>query len=89
MSQRPEFSIDVLNIKLPSGFEHRADAIIREAARRLAAMPIAGSVEMEILSAPVVRTSVGETNGAIARRIAEAIHRQAMSGARQGGSDAD
>jgi hypothetical protein len=36
----------------------------------------------------VIRVSGGEANGVIARRIAGAIHRQAMIAAQQGANDA-
>ena len=89
MKQRPEVLIDTLNIKLPPGFEHRAEAIARETARQLARLPVVRSAELASLSLPVVAVTGGETNTLIARRIAGAIHRQATRGAPQGANDAD
>jgi hypothetical protein len=89
MNQHPEFWIDTLNITLPPGFEHRAEAIARETARQLARMPVLRSNQMANLSLPAIRVGGGEANGVIARRIAGAIHRRAMIGAQQGVNDAD
>ena len=88
MNQPPEVLIETLNIKLPPGFEHRAEAIARETARQLARLPFVRSLDVASLSVPVVTVADGEANTVIARRIAGAIRQQAMRSARQGVSDA-
>lgn len=70
----PRIHIDALNIRLPEGFRHRADAIARQTARHLSRMPMPEGADMARLSVPTVSLSGGETDGAVGRRIAQAIH---------------
>ena len=76
MSDRSTLVIDDLNLRLPSGFGQRANGIARETARQLSRMPLAHDVSLNSLTVPPVRVAGGETNGVIARRIAQAIHTQ-------------
>ncbi|MCB1948925.1 hypothetical protein [Nitrosomonas sp.] len=69
-------SIEQLNLKLPSGFEKRADAIARDVVRQLARMPVTQSLECKTLMVPRINVFNGETNQVIARRIAQSIHAQ-------------
>jgi hypothetical protein len=89
MRERSQLHIDALKIKLPAGFDQRAEAIARAAARELARLPVTQSATLREISVPAIVLAGGETNAAIARRIAGAIHGQMTSRARQGGSDAD
>ncbi|SEM71624.1 hypothetical protein [Nitrosomonas marina] len=69
-------TIEKMNLKLPRGFEKRADAIAREVARQLARMPLTQSYEYKTLMIPGVVVFNGETDQVIAGRIAQSIHRQ-------------
>jgi len=71
-----ELFIDSLNLRLPSGFEGRADAIARETSRQLSKLPMGQSMQLERVNIPRLRLQGGETNGVIARRIAQSIHAQ-------------
>lgn len=79
MSGNTQLFIDTLNLNLPSGFESRADSIARETVRQLASLSVSHSAQLASLDLPAVKLSGGETNGAIARRIAHAIQRQVNS----------
>ena len=72
----PYFTIDTLNLRLPAGFAHRADAIARQVGRELARRPISGNVQLATLQLPQIAVYGGESNQAVARRIAQSIHRQ-------------
>ena len=76
MHQTPQLSIDTLNLRLPRGFEGRAAFIAREASRQLSKLPMAYSVQLDRVNIPRLRLQGGETNGVIARRIAQSIHAQ-------------
>lgn len=85
----PRIHIDALNIRLPDGFRHRADAIARQTARHLSRMPLPDGADIARLSVPAVSLSGGETDGAVGQRIARAIHagiRREVRGGAQGGS---
>ncbi len=69
-------TIEQLNLRVPKGFEKRADAIARDVARELARMPVAQSIQLKMLTVPKIVVSKGETNQIIARRIAQSIHTQ-------------
>ncbi len=78
--------IDSLNIRLPRGFEHRADAIARETSRQLSKLPLLEhSIQLDGINIPRLQVSGGETNGVIARRIAGSIHNQITALAAAGG----
>ena len=83
---------DTLNLRLPSGFEGRADAIARETSRQLSKLSMDQNLQLDRLNVPRVRLQGGETNGVIARRIARLIHAQIsaptpLAGVPKGGSD--
>ena len=75
----PGITIDTLNLRLPNGFAHRADAIARQVGKELARLPVQRDVDLPVLHLPSINVSGGESNGVIARRIAQAIHRQINS----------
>lgn len=79
-----ELFINRLNLRLPSGFEKRADAIARETSRQLSKLPMEQSMQLDRLNIPRLQIHGGETNRVIARRIAQSIH--AQIGASKGGS---
>jgi hypothetical protein len=70
----PRIDIDTLNIRLPEGFRRRGEAIARQTARHLSRMPLPDGADIARLSVPAVTLSVGETDGAVGRRIARAIY---------------
>jgi len=78
----PLLSIDRLNLHLPAGFAHRADAIARETARQLSRMPLPADAggqsgrQLDRLGVPPIRIQGGESNRDIADRIARGIHQQ-------------
>ena len=80
-----ELLIETLNLRLPSGFEGRADAIARETAQQLARLAMDQSVQMDAVTVPTVRLQGGETNGVIARRIAQSIHARVSAPGSSGG----
>lgn len=86
MNQVPQLSIDSLNLHLPGGFGGRAAAIARETSRQLSKLPITRSVHLDRVNIPRLRLQGGETNGVIARRIAQAIHKQITAPTPLGGT---
>jgi hypothetical protein len=84
-----KITIDNLNIKLPPGYERRANAIARATARRLAHLPIRSSVHLASITTPAVALQGGETDTVIARRVARTIHRQIINSNRKGSLHAD
>jgi hypothetical protein len=72
----PSLAIDKLNLRLPHGFANRADAIVRQVGRELARWPITGDAQVPQLQLPKIMVNGGESNQAIARRIAQEIHSQ-------------
>jgi len=76
MSERPTLAIERLNLRLPTGYGRRANAIARETVRQLATMPLSNSLDRAALHVPAVRVAGGETDRVIAQRIARTIHGQ-------------
>ena len=72
----PSLAIDTLNLRLPPGFADRADAIARQVGRELGRWPIKEDAQVPQLQLPKIMVYGGETNQAIARRIAREIHTQ-------------
>lgn len=81
-TQDSVLSIDRLDLRLPAGYAHRADAIARETARLLSRMPLPVDAHgralyaVEHLTVPTVRIQGSESNRIIAGRIARGIHNQ-------------
>ena len=71
---RQKVHIGRLNIRLPRGFECRADAVARETVRQLARLPVTSGASLAGFEAPKVSVRGGESNGVIARRIARSLH---------------
>jgi len=84
-----ELFINTLNLRLPSGFEGRADAIAREISRQLSMLPMAQSLQLDRLNIPRLQLHGGETNGVIARRISQSIHAQISTTTSSGGTSHD
>jgi hypothetical protein len=61
---------------VPHGFAGRADRIARQVGNELARLSIHRDVEVSMLQLPAITVHGGESNSVIARRIAQAIHRQ-------------
>lgn len=68
------YSIERLNIRLPSGMQTRADRIARSTAEALSHIEPDRSVSQPTINVPVVRIQPGETDFVIARRIAASIN---------------
>ncbi len=77
--QDTNWTIDTLNLHLPGGFAHRADAIARQVGRELARLALDRRVELARLDLPRIMLQGGETNFVIARRIAHAIRREIVA----------
>ncbi len=67
-------SIDNLNLRLPAGFESRANNIAQQTARYLSRYPVMQSISVDNLNVPGITVHGGEANGVIARRIAQTIY---------------
>lgn len=89
MREPSQLHIDTLNIRLPSGFRHRAESIARAVGAELARLPVTRPAVIGEISVPTIVLAGGETDTVIARRIARAIHLQVTASARQGGNDVD
>lgn len=66
--------IDNLNLRLPTGFESRANNIAQQTAKYLSQYSLDRSVTLDSLDMPNIVIQGGEANGVIARRIALSIH---------------
>ena len=76
MSQHTQLLIDTLNLKLPSGFAARSNAIARETVRQLSSLSVTQSRQIATLNVPTIQLHGGEANSVIARRIVRAIQKQ-------------
>ena len=76
MMDDPSFAIDTLNLRLPTGYGHRAEFIAREVGRELSRLPVRHDVQLPAINVPGVQVHGGESDRVIAQRIAQAIHRQ-------------
>lgn len=76
MNHNPQLSIDTLNLRLPNGLEGRANGIARQVATHLSKLPVSQSGTFASLNVPRITLHGGETDGVIARRIAQAIQAQ-------------
>lgn len=81
MSEFSNILIDRFDLRLPEGFEKRADAIARHVAKQLSRLPVAlsGDIDMPSIRVDRLKVTAGETNTVIARRIAGAIQQQIYS----------
>ena len=78
MHQAAQLTIDNINIRLPQGFEKRADSIARNLAKQLAMMEFSVSESRTLaeLNLANVKINAGEANTVIARRLAQSIAQQ-------------
>lgn len=74
-SNHASLTIDKLNIRLPAGFEKRADSIARNLSKQLAKIdiPIEGKRDIASLDIGNFKVHAGEANSLIARRLATSI----------------
>jgi hypothetical protein len=80
-------SIDTLSLRLPAGFEHRAERIGRllgEALARIEAGSPGESLVLERLAVPPVAIAANATDGEVAAGIATSVRHQLVA-ARRGG----
>ncbi|MCB1761059.1 MAG: hypothetical protein KDI68_14910 [Gammaproteobacteria bacterium] len=76
-------SIDRFDLRLPAGFESRAEAIARQTLRLLSCTAPAFDGLLPRLDIGQIRLHGGETNDVIARRICRAIEKQIVNAAQQ------
>jgi hypothetical protein len=67
-------TIDRMRLALPAGYASRASTITRQVAAQLARMPLAGAGQITQLALPALTAHPGESDAALAGRIARAIH---------------
>jgi hypothetical protein len=75
-------TIERIRLQLPSGLEHRADAIARRLGDELARLPWSGSVSVQQVNVPAQTVQPAWSDQQIARHLALAVQGQI---ARQGG----
>jgi len=81
MAETPlNISIDQLNLQLPHGFEHRADAIVRRLGDELQRLPWSGERTVNHLRLAPQAVHPELSDQQIAARIARAIHSQLTRG---------
>ena len=78
MMDDSSFAIDTLNLRLPEGYDHRAEFIAREVGQALSRLPVQHDVQLPAVNVPAVQVHGGESDRVIAQRIAQAIHRQVV-----------
>ena len=76
--------IDLMRLRLPAGYEHRADRIARAVADELGREPVPASAEIASLEAAPVTVPGAASDGDVAREIAGSI-RAAMARRMRGG----
>lgn len=69
-------TIDRLRLQLPSGLEHRADAIARRLGDELARLPWSGSLNVQQLNLPAQTVQPAWSDQQIARHLAVAVQGQ-------------
>jgi hypothetical protein len=67
-------TIDRMRLSLPPGYAGRADAIARQVAAELSRMPLASTGRIARIALPALTAQPGETDAALALRIARVIH---------------
>jgi hypothetical protein len=70
----PTVTIDGMRLMLPAGYTGRASAIARQVASELSRMPLARAGRIAAISLPAMTVQPGETDAALAMRIARAVH---------------
>jgi len=77
-------TIDTLSLRLPAGFEHRAERIARLLADALAGVAPGSSATFERLALPPIAIAPGAGDAQIAAGIAGAVRHQLAAARRQG-----
>jgi energy-converting hydrogenase Eha subunit B len=67
-------TIDRMRLSLPPGYAGRAGAIARQVAAQLSRMPLASAGRIAGIALPALTAQPGESDAALAGRIARAIH---------------
>lgn len=65
--------IDSLNLRLPTGFQHRASNITRLITTGLGEVKLSGEYHLDNLSTPMIRVPGNSTDGEIAQSIVTEI----------------
>jgi hypothetical protein len=73
-------TIDRLSLRLPAGFEHRADTIARGVGDELARLPWPGGCHLDNLQIAPQTVQPEQSNHQIAAQIARAIHSRITEG---------
>lgn len=68
--------IGQMRLTLPSGYEHRAQGLARRVVDRLATYVWHRPIQVERVAVPPIQTVPGESEAALAVRIADAVYRQ-------------
>ena len=74
------FTVDRLSLRLPPGFEHRADTIARGVGDELARLPWPGDYHLDHLQIAPQTVRPEQSNHQIAAQIARAIHSRITEG---------
>ena len=69
-------TVDRMSLRLPAGFEHRANRIAALVAQQLAATPLSASRVIAHLRVGEVETTASHTDHDVAARIGQAIQRE-------------
>lgn len=69
-------TIERMKLRLPDGFQHRADRIARLVSEELAEISFETDITIERLEVPPIKVEPVNDDQQIARRIATAIHTQ-------------
>lgn len=78
MNHDPDAHLTIgrMRLALPPGYAGRADAIARQVSAHLARLPLDRSGQIARLTVPTIDVRPGETDAALALRIAHAVHGQ-------------
>ncbi|MGP0628521.1 hypothetical protein ACTRW9_02315 [Nitrospina sp. 32_T5] len=68
--------IGQVRLTLPSGYEHRAQGLARRVVDRLSTYLWNRPIQVERLAVPPIQAIPGESEAALAVRIADAVYRQ-------------
>lgn len=77
-------TIDTLSLRLPAGFEHRAERIGRLLGDALARLAPGSSIALDRLALPPFAIAPGASDVSIAAGIAASVHRQLAAGRHPG-----
>ena len=77
-------TIDTLSLRLPAGFEHRAERIGRLLGDALARLEYRSSIALDRLVLPPIAIAPGASDVDVATGIAASVHRQLAAARHQG-----